>query len=109
MNRIRILVANEPRTYRQVISCVLGNLKPDAEVIATEPEDLDREILRFTPHLVVCSQATPAVRSNVPAWVELYPNGASGAVIGLAGEHTMVADVQFDTLLSTVDRVELLY
>lgn len=84
-SRARVLVANSPRAYREAISTVLTTLRPEVEVFTSEPEELDGEVLRLTPRLVVCSRLTETVQSSAGAWVELYPDGAAHANLGLGG------------------------
>ncbi len=108
MEKMRVLVANDPCTYREVIADAFQGLRPHVEVYVVEPDDLDHEVARFRPHLVICSQLTASVQSLL-AWIMLYPNGENRAVISTAGEHTTVANVVFDHLLSIIDKTELLY
>ncbi|MDQ3855611.1 MAG: hypothetical protein M3281_04365, partial [Chloroflexota bacterium] len=74
-------MANEPRCYREVVAATLGALRPGAEVISVEPTDIDAELARLDPHLVVCSRLTEAVETRAGAWVLLYPDGDNSAVI----------------------------
>ncbi len=106
MDQLRILVANEPRAYRDVIAGAFQALRPQATVSTAAPEDLDREVLRQAPQLVICSQLTDVVRTWPPAWVLLYPNGESRAVVSLAGEQTTVGEIEFGFLLGLIDRTE---
>lgn len=106
---IRVLVANEPLAYREVISAAFKELRPHVRVHATEPTDLDKEFLRLCPRLVVCSRATALIEHEAPAWVELYPGHASGTVASLAGEKIAFDAMDFDTLLSILDEAERLY
>ena len=106
---MRVLVANEPFVYREVISAAFQELRPHVEVISVEPEHLDREFLRLVPHLVVCSRVTALVKRGAVAWVELYPEHASRAVVSLAGEETTSDAIDFTALLSILDRAESLY
>jgi len=108
MEKIHILVANEPCAYREAITDVLRELRPHIEVNAVEPDGLDGEVARLRPHLVVCSRITGAVQALL-AWVMLYPDGENRAVINTAGEQVTVDDIGFDDLLSTIDRIELLW
>jgi hypothetical protein len=108
MEKMHILVANEPCAYREAITDVLRELRPHIEVNAVEPEGLDGEVARLRPHLVVCSQITVAVQALL-AWVMLYPNGENHAVISTAGEQVRVENVRFGDLLSAIDRIELLW
>jgi hypothetical protein len=106
---MRVLVANEPFVYREVISAAFKELRPHVEVTSAEPQDLDREFSRLVPHLVVCSRVTALVERGATAWVELYPQHASRAVVSLGGEETTSDAMDFDTLLSILDRAERLY
>ena len=106
---IRVLVANEPLAYREVISAAFKELPPHVKVHATEPTDLNKEFLRLSPRLVVCSRTTALIEHEVPAWVELYPGHASRTVASLSGEKTTFDAMDFDTLLSILDEAERLY
>ncbi len=104
-----VLVANEPLVYREVISGVFQELRPHAEVVVADPRDLDREVSRLSPHFVVCSKSTPLVERSVPAWVELYPEHGSRSIVSLVGEKAVFDGMNFDTLLSILDKAEHLY
>lgn len=102
---LKVVLANEPRAYREVISTVLKALRPDAEVFTVNPEDLNREFVRLAPHLVVCSRITELVDRAAPAWIELYPNGSSHAVVSLAGDRATYTEMDLETLISIFDGV----
>lgn len=106
--RIRILVANEPRSYREALCGALKGLRPLVDVTAAEPEDLDRAVERLNPHLVVCSHLTSTVE-NVPAWIELYPGGAPTATVCLRRERTVSENMNLESILSILDRIERLF
>ena len=109
MEKMRALVANDPRVYREVIADALKRLRPLVEVSAAEPEELDREVRRLRPHLVICSRLTAAVaRAGCLVWVVLYPDGEDRAEIGGAGGRTaLLSGVKFEDVLSVVDETEL--
>ena len=69
---IRILVAFEDvyRAYREVIAAGIHVMRPQHEVASSGLEDLQGEIARWDPLLVVCSQGKPAGISPEVAWVE---------------------------------------
>ena len=46
----RVLVANEPRSYRQAIAAALQVIRPDMEVLVVEPELLDDEVEEQPEH-----------------------------------------------------------
>ncbi|MGI8538461.1 MAG: hypothetical protein ACR2N0_01595 [Rubrobacteraceae bacterium] len=85
MEKMRVLLANEPRVYREVIADALKKLRPLIEVGVCEPEETDTEVSRFRPHLVICSEATGAVRDSSLVWIVLYPDGEDRAEVGGAG------------------------
>jgi hypothetical protein len=102
--KLRILLANEPRAYREAIAQAIHQLRPDVEIETAEPPDLDSSIRRFVPDMVVCSEATDTVRSNVRVWVELYPEHNSRSVANIAGKYEEYPEIQLSDLLSIVDR-----
>jgi hypothetical protein len=106
MGELRILLTNEPRSYREAIASVIQALKPNTEVFVAEPEELDAEVQRLSPQLVVCSHATPTVELRSLVWVELYPDHGFISTVSIDGERSTVADIELVDLLSTVDRAE---
>ena len=99
-----IVVGNTPRAYREVLAAALTQLRPDVEVRDVDPADLDAEVLRLAPQLVVCSELTQAIEGGSFTWVLLYPAGATRAEICVRGERTCVGDLEFDQLLGLLDR-----
>jgi hypothetical protein len=103
---LRALIANTPAMYREVISATLRELRPGIEVFTADPEDLEGEFLRLMPQLVVCSRLTKRVELEAPVWIELYPDGASHAVVGNPdGSRTLLPGIDFDTLLAILDGI----
>ena len=107
MSAPRVLLANEPLSYRDALVAVLGSLRPLAEVWAVEAAALERETRRLAPHLVVCSRLVPAVEEvGVAAWVELYPDHGALSRVCVRGEHRTVGDMQLRDLLCLVDEAQ---
>ena len=103
--RPRVLLANEPRSYRQAIAHVLRSLRPGLEVAETEQASLDRELRRGVPKLVICSRATATVQGTAPAWVELYTDDGPLSSVAIGSERSTVAGIELDDILRIVDRV----
>jgi hypothetical protein len=101
---IRILLANEPLTYREVLAYAFKTLRPEAEVRVAGQEDLDQEVRRFRPHMVVCNRATPEVKEITMSWVELYPDGEPVAMICTMGQLSTIVDVHLDNLIFIIDQ-----
>ncbi len=108
MCELRILLTNEPRSYREAIASVIRALKSNTEAFVAGPEELEAEVRRLSPQLVVCSHATPTVELRSLVWVELYPDHGSISTVSIDGEHSTVADIELVDLVSTVDRAEYL-
>ena len=108
MEKLRALIANEPRTYREVLADGLRAFRPQVETSTVEPDDLDAEIARLRPHLVVCSRPCVAAQDGTLTWVVLYPREENRAEVFTAGEHATITGVCFSDLLLILDSTELL-
>jgi hypothetical protein len=104
---VRVLVANEPPVYREVIAGALRKLRPAADVVVTEPKDLDAAFAHYQPHLVICTVLTQLVRDRGPSWLLLYPNGEGRAAVKRIGatapEYLNGASISLATYLELVD------
>ncbi len=99
----RLLMANEPHAYRDVIAEAVRDLRPGIEVVMVEPTNLDGAIGDFKPDIVICSAATKTVKSEVRVWVELYPKLGAQSTVSIGGECSEIAGIQLSDLLSIVD------
>ena len=106
MGELRILLTNEPRSYREAIAGAIRAIKPNTEVFVAGPEELDAKVEHLSPQLVICSRATPTVELRSLAWVELYPDHGSISTVSIDGERSTVVGIDLADLLSTVDRAE---
>ena len=104
--RPRVLMAIEPRAYREGIAAVISQLRPEVEIETEEPNSLDTSIERFSPDMVMCSKATDALEGGVRVWVELYPENAALSVASIGGRRMEYAEIQLPDLLSIVDKAE---
>ena len=105
---MRILLTNEPRSYREAMAGAFRALKPHTEVFVAEPEALDAEVARLSPQLVVCSHASPTVKIEALGWVELYPGHGSLSTVSVGGQRSTVVGIELADLLRTIDRTEAL-
>ena len=101
---VRVLMANEPRAYRESISETLCALYPDIGVTSVQPDALESSVMRDAPHMVICSEAIPIVRDTVPVWVELYPGHSSKSIVSIEGGSTEIEDIQLTDLFDIVDQ-----
>jgi hypothetical protein len=98
-----VLVANELASYRESIAAVLRASFPDVEVFEATSAELNREVLRLRPELVICSRVTSLVKDRAPNWVELYPECEPLSTFCLDGECSVREQVYLSDLLSIVD------
>ena len=100
----RVLVANEPRSYRQAIAAALQVIRPDMEVLVVEPELLDDEVAHAEADVVVCSEVTQLVRARATVWIDLYPGSGPLSVVCVKGRSSTCPDIEFADLIEVVDR-----
>ena len=108
MPPIRVLVAHEPRAYREAMAAALAVLRPEADVVAVEPAELCRMVALVRPDLVFCGAPTAAVREAVPAWVEVSADGGRVVEMSIGGEVSTVPDLGLEDALALVDRAAAL-
>jgi hypothetical protein len=107
---MKLVVAIEPRSYRQVIGEVIRSIRPRVEVTILEPGTLGAGVRRLAPELVFADrpdtfgpEGGPTRRS---AWVEFHPYEHPPARVCLAGRTWEAEEVELSDLLSIVDRTE---
>jgi hypothetical protein len=110
-----VLLANEPRAYREVLAAALQAARAHVAVAVVEPAGLAGALAGapagaparpagVAPQLVVCSRLPEPPPAGPLAWVVLYPDGGPQAVLRLGGQQTTVAGLDFDDLLALVDQ-----
>ncbi len=108
MSAISVIVANEPRSYREVMAATFSRLRPEIHVYTVEPDHLDTEMARLRPHLVVCSRLTEALKEYVLSWILLYPNGEDTATTSIAGVQIEMRGIGMSELFTAIDRTTAL-
>lgn len=78
------------------------------DIVTVEPEDLDAETVRLSPHFVVCSNLSEIVETRPVAWILLYPKGAGHAIVSVVGNRLELSEIEFARLLSLIDEAETL-
>jgi hypothetical protein len=71
--KVRVLVAFEDArgVYGEAIARALGELRTDLQVRPAPLADIGRELWRFRPHVVVCSQTDDGHPGGRGAWVQV--------------------------------------
>ncbi len=105
MHHPELLIANEPRAYREAIAGAVGVLRPHLRTIVLEPGDLEAALRRGRPRLVICSNLTSTVQAHAPSWILLYPDGGRHAVTSISGQEGILPAPAFADLLAFLDSV----
>lgn len=105
MDAVRVLVANDLRSYRQVLAAALRQLRPEIEVFEVRPTLLDTRLGLLRPDLVVCSRITSRVELDVPSWIEFHTDHEPRSIVCVAGHRSEIVDLQLEDLLSIVDEL----
>ena len=102
-----VLMAIEPRSYRQVIGRTIQALRPHIEVVVLAPDTLEAGVARLGPDLVFADRPdTFAPNGRPAAWVEFRPYEEPPARVRLAGRTWELEEVELSDLLSIVDEAE---
>jgi len=99
-----VLVALEPRSYREVIGEAIQDLRPHLEVKVVEPEKLGAEVARLDPEVVLCSQPNTFTSSGRRHWVEFNPYDKPTGTLCVGGRRSELEEVGLNDLLSVVDQ-----
>lgn len=104
--KLQVIVAIEPRSYRQVIGQTIQALRPHVEVMVLEPSTLRAGVERLDPGLVFGNRPDPSAPHGRSAWVEFLPYEEPPARVCLGGRRWELEAVELEDLLSLVDEAE---
>ena len=105
---VRVLVAIAPRSYREAVALYIHHRhRSPADVLIAPPEELEREVGRFSPHVVVCNETPRDVLGSVLSWVEiLFEDSLSANVKVDKLRSQKVVDIGMDDLLGVLEETE---
>jgi hypothetical protein len=105
---VQVIIAIEPRSYRQVVGQTIQALRAHIDVVVLEPATLGAGVKRLDPELVFANQPDTFAPTGRSAWVEFRPYEERPARmrICLGGRRWELEVVEFDDLLSLVDQTE---
>jgi hypothetical protein len=105
MSKALLILANEPRSYREIMANTLKDLRPHIEVFVLDPESLDDLAESLSPDLVIGSKLTARIKDRVRCWVDLYPDGEQLVTISIGGHRRTLVDIRLSEILCIVDVV----
>ena len=102
-----IAIEDEYRAYREVIAAGLEALRPGTEVAAVGLDQLDAELARLEPQVVVCSRpGSLAEAEGRLAWVELSLDTTRPTKVSVGGRRSESVNPTLETLLAVIDEAE---
>jgi hypothetical protein len=110
---VRVLVAFEEdrRMYRETIARAIADLPPALEVRSAALGELQRELVRFDPHVVLCNQPNGEHPGGRGAWVYLPTDDEARdderlAQVCLDGEQKRTDGPPLAELLDIIDQAK---
>ncbi len=103
-----MLVAIAPQMYREAVVHTLKSRRPDVEVEACPPEDLDQKLALLQPDLLLCHDTAPKAREQVRNRVEIMYSDSLDATIFREGQITRITDISLERLLTVLDLIAIL-
>ncbi len=104
---MRVVVACEPRYYREAIGEALRGLRPAVEVVILDPDELADGVSHLDPDLVISVHPASLDPGGRSAWVEYVPyEKKPAATISIGGRRQELDDLMLEDLLWVVDQAE---
>jgi hypothetical protein len=101
---IRIVVASEPRSYREALAGVLASSHPGISVITADPAEIHEMPETVEGALVLCNEVSSRVAEVAAGWIRLAPDGAV-EVSSMADPEAMSRPSGLDSVVRAVDAV----
>lgn len=108
MAGMRVLIAYEERhrVYGGALENLLRTQRPHVSVKNVPPDEIEDQLERFDPHLVLCSGSNTVDTGGRGAWIELSPEPDKTSRFCLGGRYTEASNPRLDALLEVVDEAE---
>ena len=105
--RVLVALGEEHRAYREVVAAGIRIMRPRVDVATSTPTELEGEIGRFDPHVVVCVAPSPvADTAGRPAWVTLELRLGRAAKVRVGSRRRELPDPTLEDLLRVVEEAE---
>ena len=104
---VQVLVAIEPRSYREAIGCAIMGLRPDIVVSVVEPEMLLAETARLEPQVVIHSRPEEPL-AGVVTCIGLPEDPILPATLYKRGDRSEVPDFDLEKLIAVLDETVLI-
>jgi hypothetical protein len=110
---VRVLLAfeEEYRLYGEAVATAIRTFRSYVQVATTNTDELEAEVERFGPQLVICSSPIPSnpVDPQLIASIELSPDPDQPSSFRVGERHWESTNPTMGKTLSAVDETNLLY
>ena len=102
---LQIVVANEPRLYREVLAGALMVQRPSYEVVLVEPDELKATLTQTSADLVIAPASSPLLRAYDGVCLLLNtPEGQRVVLLRAGAVAHIIEQADFSDLLSLIDQ-----
>jgi hypothetical protein len=107
---VRVLVANSPRMYREILALAIQRARPNFEVLIADPQTLDGQVESLAPHALVRDDDGVQTWSpdGVVCWVGIIIENHLNASISVDGKISEIHDASLEEFLAALDETERL-
>jgi hypothetical protein len=107
---MRSLVVYEDsyRSYGQTMVGAIRGLRPQLEAALVQVRELEAEVGRFDPHLVICNRPNSIDPGGRAAWVRLSDEPDEPSEFCLAGRRWGAENPELDEVVAIIDEMEAL-
>ena len=112
MAALRVLVAIEPRMYREVLAFHISQERPLSEVTLASSQSLQTQAEHTRPHLIIANEVPPELKeepfssSYFLFRVEVRVENGLVASVSANGYSDTIHDVSLQDFLAVVDKAE---
>jgi hypothetical protein len=105
---MRVLVVYEDsyRSYGQTMVGAIRGLRPCVEAELIQVRELEAEVKRFDPHLVICNRPNTVDPGARVAWVRLSDDPDEPSEFCLAGRRWGSENPELEDVLKIIDEME---
>jgi hypothetical protein len=105
---MRILVVYEDsyRSYGQTMVGAIRGLRPNMEAELIQVRELEAEVRRFDPHLVICNRPNTIDPGGRVAWARLSDDPDEPSEFCLGGRRWGLENPALEDVLAIIDEIE---
>ena len=104
--RVLIVYEDSHRSYGEAMVGAVGARRPDLEVALAHLQELEAELERHDPHLVVCGRPNTFDPGERAAWVLLSDEPSEPSEVCIDGQHRRLENPGLEEMLEIIDETE---